>query len=365
MKFNVEKQDLKKVVSLSKVFLDKSLDASTEMVKLEAKDGFVVITAITFSKGCKMKLEADVSEKGMCVIDGSKLGEISNCMTGEEIFFSLKGNNLLVQDSSFKFNLNTGNPELFLSWPDIPDDFIEVDSRKLNTILDSLKFATVPSGDFSGVVKSPLYGIIFFKGCTAIATDTTKMAVLRTHDIGEFAVDISMFPIFKSLKEETVGVSSNKSRVFLKTVSNIFFFNSVNVERPPVEKLLGSFDYSKEVTHYRVQDTRGIVSDLKKLSVFDNEIVLWCKKEGITMGSFGPFGEALTTADIQAVSAEGISKPFVIKNKSLLLSLGLCESVDLFVFSIGQIVIKSGDYLSVIMPKLAADKVRWMEKGVL
>lgn len=358
MDFLISKKELSFGVELCKRFLDKSLTGATEMVRLEAKENFVVLTAISFTKGCKVKLEAVVKKQGTCIINGEKLMGVSGFLSGEEANVQATQSAVVIKNKGFEFSLRKGDPELFLGWPTVPTKFLTVDSKRLNTVIDTLRFATVPSGDFSNVVKSPLYGIIFFKGGTAFATDTAKMAVLYTEDIGEFSVDLSMTPVFKSLKDGDIGISKHGGKVFLRTDKNLFFFNSIGTERPNVEKVLSTFDFSK-ATHYQVKEVNSFAEALKKLSVFDDEVVLWCKNDHILMGSCSEHGDATTVFHVIGVGEE--REPFVIKSKSLVSSLNVCESADLYVFEKG-LALKDGNYLALIMPKIAQAKVEWLKK---
>lgn len=154
-------------------------------VKLETRDGMLVMTATNGSESVRRIDHAYVEEEGQTVISGRMLLSIAKGLPDASVSFEDDGPVMTMSCKKAKYRLNTMDPSEFPEFPVVEDSqSIELSATLFATIVD--KVSKCASKDTSRPVLGGVRVTASDGNLVLCATDSYRFATANTASDGEF-----------------------------------------------------------------------------------------------------------------------------------------------------------------------------------
>ena len=362
MKFKLKKNQIKTLLAIASSVANKkhSLPILSNVMIIAGEDS-VSIYATDLNVFIGGTIKADAESAGSVCVKADVMNKIIKNMGKDDIYFKVKGNNLIVSSGKSKFKLSILPVDDYPNLPNISEcEFIELKSELLNTMIDKTLFAS--SCDETRV---HLNGCLFEMGdgvARMVSTDGHRLA--KYEKCGEFNTEASFIIQRKGILELN-KILDNEGKVefardfhhnlyFKRTQDGIDYFVSIK----PIDEKFPPYDQviPKSSEHTIDIAAKDMIESLKRLIVVSDESKLGVKLEisngeikASTQNDAVGQGEDVLTTDY-----EGDDICIMVNVKYLIEALEASDDDTVLEISgeLDPLVIRNQDstFLGVVMP---------------
>ncbi|WP_028829706.1 DNA polymerase III subunit beta [Proteocatella sphenisci] len=210
MKFSIEQKQFQNALSIAlKGISSKNIMEILKGIYIEAEDDHITLTSNNLEIGVKTRVQAEVSESGIAIIEGKILSDIVRKLPDEKITISVNDNNVVkISTSKTKFNIKSMINNQFPQVEEFENDRYEkIDMKLFSDMVRKTHFAA-SQDETKGVLTGSLIEIDS-NSISMVSIDGFRLAIKRiptNYNLGEKKVVVPV----KTLQEVT-KLSSNEN----------------------------------------------------------------------------------------------------------------------------------------------------------